>query len=181
MAPTLVTILILAALWLAVLAPSGLRRLSRYQSERRFNSWPTTAIVPSRQSQVVPLTGVAQLKPQGRAALVPPGVGVERLQREQARLRRRNILIALACLALVTFVGALTGGAVLILVHVLMDVLLVFYLSALARRQRRILERYTKVTDIASARSAADAATPGVEERPAERAFGPIRSVGSVR
>ena len=177
--PTIVTILILAALWLAVLAPSWLRRLSRYQNERRFHSWSASAVVPSWQSPVVPLTGVVQLTPPPRSALVPPGVGVERLQREKARLRRRNILLALAGLALITFVGALSGAAVWILVHVLVDILLVGYVGALARRQRRILERQAKVTDIASARNAAYAGGPGVGTQPAEEAFGTVGSIVS--
>ena len=135
--------------------------------------------MPSRQSQVVPLTGVVQLTPPPRSALVPPGVGVERLQREKARLRRRNILIALACLALITFMGALTGGAAWILVHVLVDVLLVGYVGALVRRQRRVVGRQAKVTDIASARSAAYAGRPEVGMQPAEEAFGTVRSIVS--
>ena len=156
--PTLVTILILAALWLAVLAPRLLRRLSQSQSERKYSS---LSAGPSRYRNVVPLTGVAQLSPPSRAGLIPPGLGVDRdavvrLHRERARLRRRNILIGLVFLAIITLVAALTAGGGMIAVHVLVDILLVGYVGALAQRQRRVLERHAKVTDIASARMAAD-------------------------
>ena len=90
-----------------------------------------------------------------------PGVGVDRdavarLQRERARLRRRNFLIGLVFLAMVTLVAALTVGGAMIGVHLLVDILLVGYVGALARRQRRVLERHANVTDIALARMAAD-------------------------
>ena len=66
-----------------------------------------------------------------------------------------------------------------ILVHVLVDILLVGYVGALAQRQRRILERQAKVTDIASARSAAYAGEPAVGTQPAEEAFGTVGSIVS--
>lgn len=156
--PTIVTILILAALWLAVLAPRLLRRLSQSQGERKYSSLSAGS---SRYRNVVPLTGVVQLSPPPRPGLVPPGLGVDRdavvrLQREQSRLRRRNILIGLVVLAVITLVAALSAGGAMIGVHLFVDLLLVGYVGALARRQRRVLERHAKVTDIASARMAAD-------------------------
>lgn len=183
--PTLVeTVLILAALWLAVLAPRGLRRLSQYQSERRFNPRATVSSVPSwnGKNKVVPLTGVAQLTPAARPALVPPGLamdreGLARLQRERARIRRRNILVTLVVLALITLLVAITSGGVMIGVHLLVDLLLVGYVGALARRQRRVLERHAKVTDIASARTAAAARQPAASR--AEEAA--IAFIGSAR
>ena len=178
--PTLVTILILAALWLAVLAPRWLRGLSRYQGEQKYGPLSSGS---SRHRNVVPLTGVAQLAPPPRPGLVPPGFGVDRealmrLQREQARLRRRNILIGLVFLAIVTLVGAVTAGGVMIGVHVLVDILLVAYVGALAQRQRRVLERHAKVTDIASARTAADPRR-GLPQAPAEEAA--IRFIAGSR
>lgn len=101
-----------------------------------------------------------------------------RLQREQARLRRRNILIGLVFLAIVTLVGAVTAGGVMIGVHVLVDILLVAYVGALAQRQRRVLERHAKVTDIASARTAADPRR-GLPQAPAEEAA--IRFIAGSR
>ena len=182
--PTLVTILILAALWLAVLAPRWLRRLSQYEGERRFNSRATSSLVPSWQgtSKVVALTGVKQLSPMPRPALVAPGLavdreGIARVQRERARLRRRNILIALAGLALITFFMAITAGGAMIAAHLAIDVLLACYVGALARRQRRVLERHANVTDIASARTAA-ARKPDVSS-PAEEAE--VAFIGTAR
>ena len=182
--PTLVTIIILAALWLAVLAPRWLRRLSQYEGERRFNSRATTSAVPSWQgnSKVVALTGVKHLSPMPRPALVAPGLamdrgGIARLQRERARLRRRNILIALAGLALITLVMAISAGGAMIAAHLVIDGLLATYVLALAHRQRRVLERHTKVTDIASARIAA-ARRPEVDS-PAEEAA--IAFIGTAR
>lgn len=156
--PTLVTILILASLWLAVLAPRLLRRLSQYQSEHKYAPMSSGS---SRYQNVVPLTSVVQLAPPPRPGLVSPGLGVDReglarRQRERARLRRRNILLGLVFAAIVTLVAALTAGGAMIAVHVLVDILLVGYVGALAQRQRRILERHAKVTDIALARMAAD-------------------------
>lgn len=115
-----------------------------------------------------------QLTPPPRSGLVPPGLGVDRdavarLQRERARLRRRNILIGLVVFAVITFVAALTAGGAMIGVHVLVDILLVGYVVALARRQQRVLERHAKVTDIASARTAADP-NRGRPQSPAEEA-----------
>lgn len=111
----------------------------------------------------MPLTGVVQLTPAPRPALVAPGLGVNRQgvafrQRERARVRRRNVLITLVGLAAVTLVAAISSGGMMIGVHLLIDALLVGYMGALARRQRRVLERHAKVTDIASARTAAAAA-----------------------
>lgn len=160
--PTLVTTaLILVVLWMVALAPWLLRRLSRYQADRRYSSAGPLLSDSSRYSNVVPLTGVVQLAPPPRPGLVSPGLGVDRdglarRQRERARLRRRNFLIGLVFLAIVTLVAALTAGGGMIAVHVLVDILLVGYVGALARRQRRVLERHAKVTDIASARMAAD-------------------------
>lgn len=183
--PTIVTILILAALWLAVLGPRWLRRLSQYQSERRFNPRATVSSVPSwnGKSKVVPLTSVVQLTPPPRPALVPPGLamdreGLARLQRERARVRRRNILITLVMLALITLLVAITSGGVMIGVHLLIDVLLVGYAGALARRQRRVLERHAKVTEITSARTAATAKRRPAAS-PADEA--PVAFIGSAR
>lgn len=157
--PTLVTtVLILVVLWMVALAPWLLRRLSQYQSEHKYSPMSSGS---SRYRNVVPLTGVVQLAPPPRPGLVSPGLGVDRdglarRQRERARMRRRNILIGLVFLAIVTLVAALTVGGGMIAVHVLVDILLVGYVGALAQRQRRVLERHAKVTDIASARMAAD-------------------------
>lgn len=170
--PTIViTVLILAALWLVALAPWLLRRLSQYQGERKY---APTSSESSRYQNVIPLTGVAQLAPPPRPGLVSPGLGVDRdgvarRRRERARLRRRNVLIGLVFLAIVTLVAALTVGGGLIAAHVLVDILLVGYVGALAQRQRRVLERHDKVTDIASARMAADPRW-GRPQSPAEEA-----------
>lgn len=184
--PTIVTIIILAALWLAVFAPRWLRRLSQYQSERRFNPRATVYSVPSMQGKgkVIPLTGVAQLSPVQRPALVSPGFavdrdGVARLQRERARIRRRNILITLVSLALVTLLIAVAaGGLVIVGVHLVVDVLLLGYVLALARRQRRVLERHAKVTEITSARTAAAAMRQPAGARHEEAA---VAFIGSAR
>lgn len=178
--PTLVTILILAALWLAVLAPRMLRRLSQSQSERTYSS---LSVGSSRYRNVVPLTDVVKLSSPPRPGLMPPSLGVDRhtvarMQREQARLRRRNILIGLVVLAIITLVAALTAGGAMIGVHLLVDILLVGYVGALARRQRRILERHAKVTDIALARMAADPYR-GRPQSPAKEAA--VSSIASSR
>ena len=133
-------------------------------------------------STVVALTGVKQLVPPPRPALVPPGFAVDRegmarLQRERARLRRRNILIVLAGLALITFFMAITAGGAMIAAHLTIDILLAVYVGALAHRQRRVLERHAKVTDIASAKIAA--ARKPQDASPTEEAA--IAFIGTAR
>ena len=65
----------------------------------------------------------------------------------------------------------------MIAAHLVIDGLLAAYVLALAHRQRRVLERHTKVTDIASARIAA-ARRPEVDS-PAEEAA--IAFIGTAR
>ncbi|MCY3560423.1 MAG: hypothetical protein OXH20_04545 [bacterium] len=178
------TALILAALWVAVLAPRLLRRLSRFQGERKYASSSPLLSGSSRYQNVVPLTGVVQLTPPPRAALVTPGIGVDRdglsrLQREQARLRRRNILLGLLALAAITLAAAMAAGGAMIGVHLFVDVLLVAYVGALAARQRRVLERHAKVTDIALARLAAHSSNSRPQSAGDEAAISFITLSGS--
>ena len=65
----------------------------------------------------------------------------------------------------------------MIAAHLAIDVLLACYVGALARRQRRVLERHANVTDIASARTAA-ARKPDVSS-PAEEAE--VAFIGTAR
>ena len=99
-------------------------------------------------------SGVTQLRP--RTPVGPPGhsltapavapqptAGVGGPSRsvtsEQARMRRRNVLVVLACLAVLTLIGVLTiGGTAMILLHLVADALLLGFVMLLVQYQRAI-------------------------------------------
>lgn len=97
-------------------------------------------------------SGVTQLRPRtvagppGHSLTAPaitahPGVGApaRRVSSEQARMRRRNVLVVLACLAVLTLVGVLTvGGTAMILLHLVADALLLGFVMLLVQYQRAI-------------------------------------------
>ena len=175
------TVLILIALWLAVLGPRWLRRLSRRQSDHKYSSVSPLLSGISRDNNVVPLRDAASLQSPPRLALVLPGMGVDqegfaRRRRERARLRRRNIVIVLSALAAITLVVAVAVGGFMIGVHLAVDVLLAGYIGALTQRRRRVLERHARVTDVAPAPMAADSLRRRPESAPAEAALGYISS-----
>ena len=77
-------------------------------------------------------------------ARVPaPGTRPGRVTSEQARLRRRNVLLGLAAFAAITLVGVFAiGGTTMILVHLLADAALLGFVLLLVQYQREIeLER----------------------------------------
>jgi hypothetical protein len=73
---------------------------------------------------------------------------------QAARKRRRDVLFALAGVALVTMVAAVVGGGGFVWIHLLTDALLAGYVVMLARAQRLAVERRTKVRYLAPTASA---------------------------
>ncbi|MEM7286480.1 MAG: hypothetical protein AAF480_09035 [Actinomycetota bacterium] len=96
-------------------------------------------------------TGVTELRtrtpagPPGHSLTAPArapqaGSGPARsVSSEQARLRRRNVLVTLACLAALTLIGVFTiGGTTMILLHLVADALLLGFVMLLVQYQRAI-------------------------------------------
>ena len=96
-------------------------------------------------------TGVTELRPRTPAG--PPGHSltapartaqaasgrVRSVSSEQARLRRRNVLVVLACLAALTLIGVFTVvGTTMVLLHLVADALLLGYVMLLVQYQRAI-------------------------------------------
>lgn len=113
--------------------------------------------------------GVTELRP--RTAAAPPGhsltapavtpvaptPGAPRsITSEQARLRRRNVLVGLAGLAALTLIGIFAiGGTTMILLHLIADALLLGFVMMLVQYQRTIeLERTRNLPIYAAPRDA---------------------------
>ena len=134
-------LLILAAIWAAVLLPPWLQN----RRERR----PNDSIV-SFQTQLATLqratpggARIHQFPTMHTAASVM--AARTRLTRSEAKRRRRDVLTTLAGAAAVTLLLSLfLGGAVLAL-HLFVDVLLVGYVVLLVHTQQQYLERSRKV------------------------------------
>lgn len=96
-------------------------------------------------------SGVTQLRPAVQSgppghSLTAPAVTPEAgsgparpVSSEQARMRRRNVLVVLACLAALTLIGVLTiGGTTMILLHLVADALVLGFVMLLVQYQRAI-------------------------------------------
>ena len=129
-----------------------------------------TAVAPLR---AVGGSGVTELRPRtvagppGHSLTAPatapePGSGPSRgVTSEQARLRRRNVLVVLALLAALTLVGVfVVGGTTMILVHLIADALLLGFVMMLVQYQRAIeLNRTQNLPVLAAPRDRQLAAT----------------------
>ena len=100
---------------------------------------------PSGPSGVTQLRPAVSSGPPGHSLTAPavtaqPGSGPTRpVTSEQARMRRRNVLVVLACLAALTLIGVLTiGGTTMILLHLVADALLLGFVMLLVQYQRAI-------------------------------------------
>ncbi len=111
-------------------------------------------------------SGVTQLRPAvsagppGHSLTAPavnPQVGsgpARPVTSEQARMRRRNVLVVLACFAVLTLIGVLTiGGTTMILLHLVTDALLLGFVMLLVQYQRAIeLDRTRSLPVLAAPR-----------------------------
>lgn len=132
---------------------------------RRPNPLGTLAAIPSvaprRTATVLPLHAMQSLQSAAsrhlQAPAHKPGHSLSQparraapqtsvrpvLSSEQARLRRRNVLVALFAFAALSLLGVLTvGGTTAILVHLMADALLLGFILLIVQYQREIeLER----------------------------------------
>ena len=111
-------------------------------------------------------SGVTELRPRtpsgppGHSLTAPavapqPGSGpVRSVTSEQARLRRRNVLVGLAGFAAITLIGVFAiGGATMIIVHLIADALLLGFVMMLVQYQRAIeLDRTKNLPVLAAPR-----------------------------
>ena len=146
---TFVILFVLAVAWAWYL----LTWLSSRREHRNVNSISTF----SKHLDVLERTSPARagfstvaIRSTRSSAVVTPGgpvgpVGGAAMTLSQAQIRRRNVLIALAALALGSLVPALVLGGAWIPLHVGIDVLLVGYVALLARSRRLAVEREQKV------------------------------------
>jgi hypothetical protein len=111
-------LLILAAIWAAVLLPPWLQN----RRERR----PNDSIVSFRSQM-----GTLQ-----RTAPTGGSLMNTRMSRREAQRRRRDILLTLACAASLTLVLAVMLGGPVIALHLFVDVLLVAYVALLVNAQQ---------------------------------------------
>ena len=148
-------LVVIVALWLVVLAPT-LPDFFRRVTGNRFSRISSSA-ESILSNKVAYLPGVAGDSAPGEKLSLLVGMDTSRaFQREWARRRRRNVMwmfvgmSVVSLLALVIF-GASSSASMstgLLTAHVVADVLLVAYVVALARRQRRIQERRVQVTSV---------------------------------
>lgn len=118
----------------------------------------------NRSASVTPLRSGVALRPTGRpghSLEAPPSLVATLMAMpenlDDARRRRRDIIVVLAIGAVLTLLVALAIGGAAVAVHLLVDVALVGYVMAIAQRQRIVDERREKVTPLRPARVPASA------------------------
>ncbi|MBT4009167.1 MAG: hypothetical protein HN567_04425 [Actinobacteria bacterium] len=114
----------LGVLWAAVLLPPLVRRSGAGSSTR----------------PLIALPSVGALNPSGFHALKRTAAEAPNSARA-ARRRRRDVLIALGGVAVMTFLFALAVGSIMWMAHFLADVALVGYATLLTMRHQRSMER----------------------------------------
>ena len=166
---TYVILVVLALAWAAFLLPPLLRnRPSRRRARTGGLGAPVLPLAPvanrwERGAARAPAFPAASLgsKPnldaQGPSPLLDP---------IKARERRRNVLLTLAALALVTLIGAFVVGGPMIVVHLFVDLLLLGYVVLLVQHHQRAQERRAVVRPI-NARAPRPVAQPVQPLRPA--------------
>lgn len=143
----------LGVAWVVVLVPDLLRRnaASRRsdtigQFARKLSSLEQSAPVGVNRSNVVQFPGrVAQpgayvgpaARPAERPAQRPVARGDRPVRRSAVQQRRQDVLSSLIAAALLSFLGSVSVGGALTMVHVVVDVALVLYLGALLTIKRR--------------------------------------------
>ena len=152
---------------------------------RRGGSFSVMSATPPR-SNVLPLHGPEQPLPQraghsltdpARTPLLGPPAGLSshgpqpysrgRVTAEQARLRRRNVLVALAGAAALTLFAALAFGGTAVVVHLVADALLLGFVLVLVQYQREIeIERTRRLPVYAPPSPLAPTGTDGSSEVP---------------
>jgi hypothetical protein len=163
---TLLLLVILVAMWVAVLLPPYLRNRSSRSSTSlaSFRRLVTTLertgpdVGPGWQGTLPPRFGGVSPIPLDRAAAMMP------LGRADARRRRRDILLTLLGAAVITLVLAVLLRGVAIWFHLLADALVAAYVGLLVQVRRSAAERQAKVRYLAP-RSAPEPAALLVRRR----------------
>jgi hypothetical protein len=154
---TFVVLFVLAVIWAVYLA-SWLRNRSEHRSVNSISSFNKHLSVlertsPARQGSVGSRASVAypSYGPVGRPAT---------MTRSEARRRRRDVLFALAGVALVTLMFAVLLGGPFVYLQLLADVALLGYLGLLVHTQRLAAERRDKVRYLAPMGGVSDIESP---------------------
>jgi len=143
------TVLILALLWIAILSPALIRRVSEYRKEQRtYGHFGVN--LQSSDRRMVKLTSLPLVSSDLGGSQFSSSVRV----RKTSGKRRRNVLAALTLLVLLTFIAALALGGVAVGLHIAADVLLVSYLLALGGRNSKEVtpQLHAPIPDLAGKR-----------------------------
>jgi hypothetical protein len=142
-------LVILAGIWAAVLLPPYLQNRSESRPADSISNFRNQlSVLERRSTMVVPGTVPGSSSVPGAPGAVrtarPVSLDRGRLARAEAKRRRRDILVTLLAAAGLTLVLGVLMPQVLLL-HLLIDVLLVAYVSLLVRQRRLAEERSVKV------------------------------------
>jgi hypothetical protein len=150
---TFVVLFILAVAW-AIYLVNWVRGRSEHRSVNSISSFskhlsvlertsPGRSAAPTRIAGPAPQRATASL---ARPAFAPtPYRRSASMTRRQARERRKNVLMALAGVAMVTLVGAVAVQGPLVYLNLLADALLAGYVVLLVQIRRIDTERQAKV------------------------------------
>lgn len=161
---TLLVLIILAAIWAAVLLPPYLQGRSESRPADSISAFRNQLSVLERRAGAStgyrPTSGAGRRTVRadgptvaafGRAPVAAthrgagrPGYDPARVARAEAKKRRRDILFTLVAASAITLVLSLVAAPVLV-VHLLIDVLLAGYVALLLRMKRIAEERAMKV------------------------------------
>jgi hypothetical protein len=166
---TFVVLFLLAVIWAVYLA-SWVRSRSEHRSVNSISSFNKHLSVLERTSPA--RQGVAGPQRLGAQSSGRPGYGplVARravMTRSQARRRRRDVLFALAGVALVTLMLAVLLGGSFVYLQIAADILLLGYIGLLAHSQRLAVERRNKVRYLAPVGSMSEIESPYLVPRSA--------------
>jgi hypothetical protein len=144
---TIVVLLILAAMWAAVLLPPWLRSRSESRPADSITSFRRQLSVLERTA---PNTRVAatRLVPVGPSGVPDHGVGLSPspMSRREAQKRRRDILFGLlAAMGGSLILGFVPGLRVMLGLHLVLDLLFAAYLVVLVQVRKAAQERDLKV------------------------------------
>jgi hypothetical protein len=163
---TLLTLVILAVLWAALLVPPYVRNRSTRQSDsvvsfrRLLHTLERTGpdSRPGWRGTLPPHLGGVSPIPVVRTSRMPAG-------RAEARRRRRDILLTLVGTAAITLVLAVLLRGMAIWFHLLADALVVAYVALLVQIRRAQSERHAKVRYLPAARATPEPAALLVRRR----------------
>lgn len=132
---------ILAVIWAAVLLPPYLQNRSESRPADSISSFQRQLSVLERRSVVVNPALQRAVPTRAYTSMAP----MARLNRNEAKKRRRDVLFTLAGAAGVTMLLALVLGGPVWGLNLVCDLLLGAYIVLLAQAQQRAVERETKV------------------------------------